>query len=117
MGTALLCIGSAATAGTPSASEAIAVAKASVHRAEQSGAPEYAPVDLAASRDKLARADKAVANRKIDLANQLADEANLDAQVAEATAVREKSRRAAADFDASMVTLRQESTRPTQATP
>ena len=74
VGSALLVVGAAAVAATPSASEAIAVTKASVHRAEQAGAPEFAPVDLAASRDKLQRADQAVADRKIDLANQLASE-------------------------------------------
>ncbi len=40
------------------ADETIAVAKAAVQRAEQSGAPQAAPVELASARDKLARAEK-----------------------------------------------------------
>jgi hypothetical protein len=95
----------------------MAVARASVQRAEQSGAPEFAPVELAAARDKLARADKAVAERNGDVANQLAEQANVDAQLAEATAARERSRKARLEFDASMLALRQESNRTTPPTP
>ena len=39
----------ASYAGSPVASEKIAVAKASVQRAEQAGAPQAAPVELAAA--------------------------------------------------------------------
>jgi hypothetical protein len=92
----------------------MAVAKASVQRAEQAGAPEFAPVELAAAREKLVRADKAVAERHAIVATQLAEQANADAQLAEARALQEKSHKAALEFDASMVALRQESNRPTQ---
>ena len=113
---AAVLVGFSACASTPIPNETIAVAKASVQRAEQAGAPEFAPVELAAARDKLARADKAAADRKADLASQLADQANADAQLAEARAMQERSHKAALEFDASMLALRQESTRPTQPT-
>src|ERR1700723_1802947 len=41
----------------------------------------------------------------------LANQANIDAQVAEATAQKERAAKAAAEFDASMATLRRESNR------
>jgi uncharacterized protein DUF4398 len=95
----------------PLADEKIAVAKASVQRAEGSGAPELAPVELAAARDKLARAEQANAAHEAMPATQLAEQANADAQLAEATAQQQRSHKAATEFDASMQALRQESMR------
>ena len=108
---ALSFIVTAAYAGPPVAEETIAVAKAAVERAEQSGAPQAAPVELASARDKLAQAQKANAAHRAKPAIALADQATIDAQVAEATAQKERSAKAAAEFDASMATLRQESNR------
>jgi len=104
----------AGCATTPVPNEKIAVAKASVQRAEQSGAPELAPVEMAAARDKLTRAEKAAVDRDAQPATELAEQANVDAQLAEATAQEKKSHKAATEFDASMQALRQESLRSTQ---
>jgi Domain of unknown function (DUF4398) len=106
--------GVAACATSPVPDEKIAVAKASVQRAEQSGAPQAAPVELAAARDKLARAEKASSDHDMQPATALAEQANIDAQVAEASAQQQKSRKAAQEFDASMQALRQESQRSSQ---
>jgi hypothetical protein len=98
-------------------SEKIAVARAEVQRAEQSGAPELAPVQMAAARDKLASAERAEAHRDNQPAADLADQANVDALYAEASAQQQKSLKAEADFDASMQALRHETLRnspPTQ---
>jgi Domain of unknown function (DUF4398) len=111
----LVLFGSAACASTPIPNEKIAVAKASVQRAEQSGAPELAPVELAAARDKLSRAEKAAADHEAQPATMLAEQANVDAQLAEATAIQQRSHKAATEFDASMQALRQESMRSTPA--
>jgi hypothetical protein len=99
-------------ASSPVANEKIAVAKASVQRAEQTGAPQDAPVELAAARDKLARAEQA----NLKLAIVLAEEANVDAEVAEAKAQQQRSHKAATEFDASMQALRQEAMRSAQPT-
>jgi hypothetical protein len=99
---------------TPVPNEKIAVAKSSVQRAEQSGAPELAPVEMAAARDKLARAEKAAADHDARPATELAEQANVDAQLAEATAQEQHSRKAATEFDASLQALRQETLRSTQ---
>jgi hypothetical protein len=103
----------AAYASNPAPEETIAVATAAVQRAEQAGAPQAAPVELAAARDKLARAQKANAEHQRKSALALADQATLDAQIAEATAQKDRAAKAAAEFDASMPALRQESNRNT----
>jgi hypothetical protein len=108
-------LGVAGCASTPIPNEKIAVAKDSVQRAEQSGAPEFAPVELAAAKDKLSRAEKAAADREAQPATMLAEQADVDAKLAEATAAQQKSHKAATEFDASMQTLRQESMRNTQS--
>jgi hypothetical protein len=107
----------AACATTPIPNEKIAVAKSSLQHAEQSGAPELAPVEMAQARDKLARAEKAAADHDAQPATELAEQANVDAQLAEATAQEKKSRKAATEFDASMQALRQETLRSSQPNP
>jgi hypothetical protein len=106
----------AACASNPAADEKIAVAKASVQRAEGSGAPEFAPVELATARDELTRAEKANTDRNLQPATRLAERANIDAELAEATAQEQRSHKAAMEFDASMQALRQESMRSSQPT-
>jgi hypothetical protein len=105
----------AACSSNPVADEKIAVAKASVQRAEASGAPEYAPVQLATARDELALAEKDNANRDLQPATNLAERANIDAQLAEATAQEHRSRKAAMESDSGMQTLQQETTRSSPA--
>jgi hypothetical protein len=72
-------------------------------------------VELAAARDKLARAEQANTAKQLVPATQLAEQANADAQLAEATAQQQRSHKAAMEFDASMQTLRQESMRSSPA--
>jgi hypothetical protein len=110
----------AATFGTAYASDhiaddKIAVAKAAVEHAEENGAFAAAPVEMAAARDKLARAQRADADRHFKPAADLADQANIDAQVAEATAVSTRSRKAVAEFEAGLQTLRQEAAHSSQS--
>ncbi len=108
-------IATAVYASSPVPDETIAVAKAAVQRAEQSGAPQAAPVELATARDKLERAQKENAKHHDKPAIALANQATVDAQVAEALAQKERAAKAAAEFDASMRTLRQESNRNSSA--
>lgn len=98
------------------ADDKIAVAQAAIAHAEQAGGPEAAPVQMAAARDKLALAEKANAKHQDKPAADWADQANIDAQVAEATATQVRSSKAAVEFDASLQTLRQEANRASQPT-
>ena len=109
-------MGIAGCASTPVPNEKLAVAQAEVQRAEQSGAPALAPVEMNAARDKLARAQQAVAKRDAVSAEQLSEQADVDAKLAEATAQQQRSRKAAIEFDASMQALRNESMRNSQST-
>jgi Domain of unknown function (DUF4398) len=99
----------AACASGPVPLEQLAVAKASVQRAEQAGATELAPVELSTARDKLQRAEQAAQNRQGQAATRLADQANVDAELAEATAREHKSHQADMELEASLQALRQES--------
>lgn len=101
-------------ATSPVPNEKIAVARASLQHAEQAGAPELAPVELANARDKLAQAERAAAKHDAQPATDLAEQADVDAQLAEATAQEHRSHKAAADFDANMQALRQEALRSPQ---
>jgi Domain of unknown function (DUF4398) len=107
-----LSLGGCAT--TPIPNEQIAVAKSSVQRAEQNGAPELAPVEMSTARQELASAEKAAADHEAQSATQWAEKANVDAQLAEATAQEHRAHKAATEFDASMATLRQETQRSSQ---
>jgi hypothetical protein len=109
--------GLAACASGPLPNEQIAVAQASVRHAEQSGAPEFAPVELAAARDKLSRAERAAADHEVQPATMLAEQANVDAELAEATAQEHRSRQAAIQLDASLQALSQESVHAPPALP
>jgi uncharacterized protein DUF4398 len=111
---AAIVISVAGCATTPLPNEKIAVAKSSVQRAQQAGATEFAPVEMASAQDKLARAEKAAADHQEQPATQLAEQANADAQLAEATAQEKKSRKAAMEQDANLQALRQESLRSSQ---
>jgi Domain of unknown function (DUF4398) len=111
-----LALCAAGCASTPIPNEQIAVAKSSVQRAEQDGAPELAPLEMSAARQELASAEKAAADRRALPATQWAEKANVDAQLAEATAQQSRAHKAAAEFDASMATLRQEAQRSSQPT-
>jgi small-conductance mechanosensitive channel len=98
----------AACASSPVPLEQLAVAKQSVQRAEQAGATELAPVELSTARDKLQRAQAAAANHDGRTATMLADQANVDAQLAEATAREHKSHEAEMQLEASLQALRQD---------
>jgi Domain of unknown function (DUF4398) len=108
---AVMAFAAAACASSPVPDETIAVAKVAVQRAEQSGAPQAAPVELASARDKLMRAEKANADHQLNPSIALANQATIDAQVAEAIAQKQRADKAATEFDASMLALRQESNR------
>jgi DNA repair ATPase RecN len=109
----------AACASSPIPNEKIAVAQASVQRAEQSGAQELAPVELSTARDKLQRAQKAAADHDAEPATMLAEQANVDAQLAEATAQEHRSQKADQELEASLQALRDQAnhTSPTDTPP
>jgi hypothetical protein len=99
----------AACAGDPPKTQ-LAVGQASVDRATGPAAAE-APVELAAARDKIARANVAYANKDYALARQLAEQADADATLAEAQARSVRSDRALVAVRDSIRQLREEMAR------
>lgn len=98
----------AACAGNPPR-EQMAVAKSTVDRATTApGTAAAAPVELQAARDKLARAEKAMADKDYDEARQLAEQAQADARLAEAKAQAARSAQALQEVQGTVRTLNDE---------
>jgi hypothetical protein len=106
-GRAMLVIAAAAAltaCATPDApKEQMAVANSAVDQA--TGNAAEAPAELSTARDKLARANAAMARKDYVAARQLADEAAADAALAQATARSARSSRALAEVRESIQQL------------
>lgn len=100
-----------ACASTPPPTAELAVGRASVERATGPAAAE-APVEMAAARDKITRANAAFAKEDYALARQLALEADADATLAEAQSRSVRSDRALAEVREGIRMLRVEMARP-----
>jgi septal ring factor EnvC (AmiA/AmiB activator) len=107
----VIAFGIVACAATPMPSDKLAVAKTSVERAEQAQAAQFAQVELTAARNKLAAAQAAADKRDSDVAARMADQAQVDAQLAEFTARAKQQEQLAAQMDASLDDLRNEAQR------
>lgn len=88
-------LGMAACASAPVPDPQMAVAEASVHKANSTSTREYAGAELQRAVDKLAQAQAALVSKDYDGARRLAEEADVDAQVAELHAHAQRARRAA----------------------
>jgi Domain of unknown function (DUF4398) len=101
-------LGMAACASGPPADDEIAAAEVGLTEADDAGAAERAPADLALAKDKLERARAAAAAGDNTEAARLAEEALADAQLAAAEARSEVAREHADELRASIQTLRDE---------
>ena len=109
----LFSLGLGACASPPMPTDQIAVTTAAIAHAEAAGGQEKAPAEMGLARDKLRRANLAVAAREPAQARQLAQQAQLDALVAEAKAESLKARTAALEVQAASQALREEMGRKT----
>lgn len=98
----------AACASTPQPTEQLAVATAAVANAAAVGAQELSPAEMGMARDKLRRANLAMASEDNEQARRLAQQAQLDAQVAAAKANAAKARKAAEEVQAASRALSEE---------
>jgi hypothetical protein len=98
----------AACAGLPAPTEQLAVSTAAVSRAGGAGGGEMAPAEMQMAREKLAKAQQAMADEDYGTARDLAREAQVDAQLAEAKALSAKARKAADELNAGNRVLRDE---------
>lgn len=97
-----------ACATTPVPTEQLAVTTAAVAHAVSAGGQELAPNEMGAARDKLVRAHLAVAAKDNGQALRLAQQAQVDAQLAESKAEALKARKAQAELLEAARVLREE---------
>lgn len=97
-----------ACASVPPPTEQLAVSTAAVAHAVAANGSDPAPAELALARDKLRRANLALAAKDHADARRLADEAQVDALVAEARVESAKAGRAANEVRAASRALREE---------
>ena len=98
----------------PAPTEQIATSKTAVDSALSAGGNEFAPLQLKSAIDKMEAAERAMGDKNYVLARQLAEEAQIDAQLAEAMARSNKAQKAADALQESSRVLRQEIDRQTQ---
>jgi len=106
LGSALVLAACASTPPPPN--ERMAVATAAVAHAAAAGGPEFAPVEMRLARDKLQRATVAMTGKDHATADTLAEQAQLDALLAEAKAESAKARKAADAVSEGSRVLREE---------
>jgi pectin methylesterase-like acyl-CoA thioesterase len=106
-----IAFGIVACASAPMPSDKLAVAKTAVERAEQAQAAQFAQVELTTARNKLAAAQAAADKRDADMAARMADQAEVDAQLAEFTARAKQQEQLVNQMDAGLRDLRNEAER------
>jgi len=111
---AALALTIAGCASIPPPTGQMAVSKAAVISANSAGGNEYAPVMLKSAMDKMDAADRAMAEKSYVIARQLAEQAQVDAQLAAATARSTKAQKAAGALQEGNRVLRQEIDRSAQ---
>ncbi len=107
----VIAFGIVACASTPMPVEKLAVAKSSIERAEQAQAAQFAQVELNSARNKFAAAQAAADKRDAAVAARLADQADVDAQLAESTARAKQQEQLVTEMDAGLRDLRNETLR------
>lgn len=104
----------AACATTPSPTAQMAVSNAALAHAVSVGSAEMAPVEMGMAREKMNRANLALAARDNDTALALAQQAQVDAQLAEAKTESVKARKSADASDQAARALAEEMARKTR---
>ena len=92
----------------PAPTEDLAVAKAAVANAADAGGAEFAPAEMRSARDKMDRANLAMGAKDYDLARSLAEQAQVDAQLATTKARSAKAQKAALAVQEDSRVLREE---------
>ncbi|OHX36597.1 hypothetical protein BJL95_09445 [Methylomonas sp. LWB] len=104
----------AGCASVPPPTEQLAVSKAALNSATSAGGNEYAPIALRSAVLKMDAAERAMTQQEYLQARQLAEQAQVDAQLAAATARAAKAQKAASELGESNRVLREEIDRKAQ---
>lgn len=105
--------GLGACAGTPPPNPQMALAEAAVQRASTDSTAELAPAELQRAKGKWTSAQEAQGRKDYLRASQLAEQAQIDAQVAEMHAQAARSRKAARETQDASRVLNEEINRKT----
>lgn len=92
----------------------VAVSQNAVENAVQAGAGTLAPDEITMAREKMLKANQALAAKDYKLARELAVQAEADAKLAQSKANSEKANAASAALNADLRALRQEVDRANQ---
>lgn len=98
---------------TPATAD-VAVSHAAVDNASSAGGAEYAPVEMRTAREKLALANKAMADKDYKKADDLANAAQADAKLAQSKADTAKAQAASNALQDDIHVLRDEINRANQ---
>lgn len=104
---ALMACSACSSMKTPVTAE-VAVSNAAVANAANSGAPELAAMEMNAAREKMGRANLALAAKDYKLASDLAGQAQADATLAQAKANSAKAQAAAQALQDDLRIMREE---------
>jgi hypothetical protein len=109
----------AGCASAPVPSEQLAVADHAIEQAEKAGAAQSAPTELALAHEKVGRARTLAQSHsgKPGDAQRLAEQATVDAHLAEAKTQAAKADKSVAELEESLRALREEAERPTAMNP
>ena len=105
---AIFMSGCASTPTIPPPTDQMALSRAAISSASSAGGSEYAPVQLKSAMDKMDGAERAMGTKNYGLARQMAEEAQVDAQLAAATARASKAQKAANALQQSDQVLKKE---------
>ena len=98
----------AGCASTPPPTEQMAISRAAVSNANSAGGNEYAPLQYKSAMEKMDAAERAMADKNYVRARQLAEEAQVDAKLAEMMARSAQAEKAADALQDDIRVLRQE---------
>ena len=113
---AVLSLAACASPEKTPATAAVAVSHNAVENAVSAGAPELAPAEISAARDKMMRANQALAARDYKTAQDLATQASADAQLAQSKANSAKATAASDELQQNIRLLREELARANATT-
>ena len=98
--------GCASTSSAPT--EQMAVSRSAIANAVSAGGSEYAAVEMKTAQEKMDRASRAMDKQDYDNARRLAEEAQVDARLAEKKAQSAKAQQAASAIQEDIRVLREE---------
>ncbi len=108
---ALLAMSMAACSSMPAPKTEMALSESAVKGAEMAGAREHAPIELRRANEKLDKAEKAMVEEDYETAKRMAEQATVDAELAESKSDSQQSRVALQEIKDSIALMREEISR------